>query len=218
MPKTQEILQDIGTFTFATAIDLIMGFYYVRLTSEASWLCTTVLPWGTYRYLRLPMGIKNSPDIFQARMADLMYGLPYVRVYIDNLLVITKGSYEDHLQKLATVFSRLAKAGLKINLPKCHIAKQEVEYLGYWLTPTGIKPQANKVQAIINLESPKTIKQLRRFLGMVNFYRDMWRQRSHLLAPLSDLLGGGANNNNNNNLLARLEFLSHLRIEPNSSH
>ena len=192
MPKTQEMLQDIQHFTYATAIDLIMGFYNVRLTQAASRLCTTVLPWGTYQYLRLPMGVTNSPDIFQARMADLFHDVPYVRIYIDDLLILTNGPYEDHLEKLQVVLERLQKAGLKINLPKCHIAKQEVEYLGYWLTPTGIKPQAKKVEAIIKLASPKTVKQLRQFLGMVNFYRDMWHRRSHLLAPLSDLLGGGS--------------------------
>jgi hypothetical protein len=85
------------------------------------------------------------------------------------------------------VLKRLQAAGLQVNLPKSKIAVQELEYLGYWLTPKGIRPMAKKVKAIKNLQSPKTVKQVRSFLGMVNYYKDMWRHRSHLLAPLTDL-------------------------------
>ena len=64
---------------------------------------------------------------------------------------------------------------------------QELECLVYWLTPKGIRPMAKKVEAIKNLQAPKTVKQVRSFLGMVNYYKDMWKHRSHLLAPLTDL-------------------------------
>jgi hypothetical protein len=192
IPRIQDIFQDLGTFTYASAIDLIMGFYNVPLTPESSRLCRTALPWGVYEYLRLPMGITNSPEIFQARMSQLMRGLESVRVYLDDLLVISNGSYHDHLAKLKIVFERLCTAGLKVNLPKCNLAQQAVEYLGYWLTTSGIKPQTKKVEAILNIGRPRTVKQLRQFIGLVNYYRDMWKRRSHLLAPLTDLLGGGS--------------------------
>jgi hypothetical protein len=106
---------------------------------------------------------------------------------LDDIFVITKGSYEDHLQKVAEVLKHLQAAGLQVNLFKSKIAVLELEYLGYWLTPQGIHPMSNKVESIKNLLAPKTEKQVRSFLGMVNFYKDMWRHRSHLLAPLTDL-------------------------------
>ena len=111
----------------------------------------------------------------------------FIRAYLDDILIITKGSYEDHLKKLAEVLKRLQEAGLQVNLPKSKIAVQELEYLGYWLTPKGIRPMANKVEAIKNLQAPKTVKQVRSFLGMVKYYKDMWQHRSHLLTPLTDL-------------------------------
>ena len=77
---------------------------------------------------------------------------------------------------------------MKVNLVKTEFFKSELEYLGYLLTPQGIQPQPKKVEAISRLLPPKTKRQLRRFLGMVNYYRDMWKRRSHILAPLSKLV------------------------------
>jgi RNase H-like domain found in reverse transcriptase len=92
------------------------------------------------------------------------------------------------LKKVAEVLKRLQGAGLQVNLPKSKIAVQELEYLGDWLTPQGIHPMSSKVESIENLLAPKTVKQVRSFLGsMVNYYKYMWRHRSHLLAPLTGL-------------------------------
>jgi len=150
---------------------------------------TIIFPWGKYSYLRLPMGYAGSADIFQAEMMNLMEGLEYVRAYIDDLLVITRGSLEDHLEKLREVLRRLRDAGLKVNAAKSFFCTHEIEYLGYILTRDGIKPQTKKVQAILALNPPNNVKELRHFLGMVQYYRDMWAKRSEMLAPLSDLVG-----------------------------
>ena len=90
-----------------------MGFYHIELTPNLSALCMIVLPWGKYEYLKLPMGLSNSPDVFQEKMGDLFADLENVQAYIDDLLVLTKGSWEDHLAKLHEVLTRLTKAGLK---------------------------------------------------------------------------------------------------------
>ena len=116
------------------------------------------------------MGIAGSPNIFQAKMLDLMMSLEYVTMYLDNLLVISSGSFADHLNKLRVVLQRLSDAGLKVNADKCNFCTDEIEYLGYVLTSDGIKPQKNKVQAILTLLLPKGVKQLRAFLRMVQYY------------------------------------------------
>ncbi len=112
--------------------------------------------------------------------------LEYVRAYIDNLLVITRGALEDHLDKIRDVLRRLRKAGLKVNTTKSHFCTHEIEYLGYILTRGGIKPQTKKVQAILALNPPNNIKELRHFLGIVQYYRDMWAKRSECW-PLSPI-------------------------------
>jgi len=90
------------------------------------------------------MGYAGSADIFQAEMMDLMEALEYMRAYIDHLLVIARGTLEDHLEKLGEVLRRLREAGLKVNAAKSFFCTHEIEYLGYILTREGIKPQQKK--------------------------------------------------------------------------
>jgi hypothetical protein len=189
LPKISTVLQELEGFTYATSLDLNMGYYTIRLDPTASRICTIIFPWGKYSYKRLPMGVSGSPDIFQSKMSELMAALEFVRTYLDDLLCITRASLEDHLEKLRLVLTRLQDAGLKINADKSKFCAHETEYLGYVLTRDGIKPQINKVQAILALKPPTNVKELRRFLGMVQYYRDLWARRSEMLAPLTDLVG-----------------------------
>jgi hypothetical protein len=113
----------------ATALDLNMGYYTIRLDLMAVKMCNTIFPFGKYSYLRLPMGMSGSADIFQAEMMDLMKTLEYVRAYIDDLLCITRRSLEDHLDKLEEVLKRLCDAGLKVNAAKSFFCTHEIEYI-----------------------------------------------------------------------------------------
>ena len=115
LPKSSKVFQKIDGFSYATTLDLNMGYYTIRLDPDASRVCTIIFPWGKYSYKRLPMGIAGSPDIFQEKMLDLMAALEFMKMYLDDLLIILKGSLEDHLKKLMEVLSRLQDAGLKIN-------------------------------------------------------------------------------------------------------
>ena len=155
LPKISTTLQQLKGFTYATALDLNMGYYHIRIDAKAQDMCTIIFPWGKYSYQRLPMGICGAPDIFQGCMSELMEDLMYVRAYLDDLLIITSGSLSEHLAKLDIVLSRLRDAGLKVNALKSFFCTEETEYLGYILTRDGIKPQPQKVQAILALNPPK---------------------------------------------------------------
>ena len=141
LPKVKDMLEDCKGFTYVTALDLNMGYYTIRLDPTAQKICTIIFPWGKYSFLRLPMGVAGAPDIFQSKISGLMEGLMYVKAYIDDLLVLTKGSFEDHLKKLSVVLRRLKDAKLRVKAPKLTFAATEIEYLGYVLTRNGIKPQ-----------------------------------------------------------------------------
>ncbi len=118
-----------------------------------------------------------------------MESLEYVQAYLDDLLCISRSSLEDHLEKLEEVLRHLHNAGLKVIAEKLTFCALEIEYLGYIQTKDGIKPQGNKVQAILTIQLPTNVKQLRHYLGMVQYYRDLWARRSEMLAPLTSLVG-----------------------------
>jgi Reverse transcriptase (RNA-dependent DNA polymerase) len=121
-------------------------------------------------------------------MSSIFDDLEYVKTYIDDLITISKGNWSEHLQHLDVVLQRLKDAGLKINANKSFFDKPELEYLGYWITRNGIQPVTKKMQAILNINTPTTKRELRHFIGVVNYYRDMWARRSDVLAPITKLV------------------------------
>ena len=95
-----------------------MGYYHITLCPISWKLCTIVLSWGKFEYQKLPMGLCNSPDIFQVKMNELFNGLQYVRAYIEELLIISNGSFQDHLNNIKIVLKEPKAAGFKINSEK----------------------------------------------------------------------------------------------------
>ncbi len=108
IPKISTTLQELEGFTYATTLDLNMGYYTIRLDPTAAKMCTIIFPWGKYSHQRLTMGFAGSADIFPSRNGEPNGYLEYIRAYIDNLLVITKSSYDDHLGKLSRFSSNCA--------------------------------------------------------------------------------------------------------------
>jgi len=164
-----------------------MGYYHIKLDADIQRLYTIVFPWGKYKYKRLPMGIKIAPDVFQNVMSKLTQDMEYVKTYLDDLLILTNKTFKDHLLTLELVLARLSTAGMRVNASKSKFFAEQIEYLGYWITRQGIQPVHNKIEAILKIKAPKTRKELRQFIGIVNYYRDMWFCRSELLAPLTSL-------------------------------
>jgi Reverse transcriptase (RNA-dependent DNA polymerase) len=108
LPKIQDMLQKLEQFSYATALDLSMGYYHIPLDKKSQKLCTTILPWGKYSYAKLPMGLSCSPDIFQNIMNELLGDLPYVLVYIDDILILNNKTEtaEDHIAKIDQVLKK----------------------------------------------------------------------------------------------------------------
>ena len=135
------------------------------------------------------MGIHPSPDIAQEIMEDLLRDLEQVDVYIDDVGCF-HNNWDSHLRTLDKVLTILQDSNFTVSPLKCEWAVQETDWLGYWLTPKGLKPWKKKIEAILAIQEPRTVKQLRSFIGAVNFYRDMYPKRSHLMAPLTKLAPG----------------------------
>ena len=190
LPRISDTLQQLEGFQYATSLDLNMGYYHIVLSEESADMCTIITEFGKYRYKRLPMGVACSPDIFQAKIYDLLGDIEGTKAYIDDVLVVKRGTYKEHLEQLDEIFRRCRKAGLKVNAEKCRFGLNEIDYLGYIITPEGIKPNPKKIKAIQNLERPRTTTEVRRLIGMVQYYRDLWKRRSHILQPFTELSSG----------------------------
>ena len=121
---------------------------------------------------------------------SVVRGLKNVRAYLDDLLTTATGMYEEHLAEVKVIIKCLHNAGLNCKIDKRTFAKPEIEYLGYIITKEGVKPNPNKIQAIIDLQRPSTKTEVRHFLGMVQYYHDLWPRRSEILAPLTELMKG----------------------------
>ena len=137
----------------------------------------------------LPMGVIVATDIFQARLGDLLGDLEHVVVFLDDILVIGNGTFEEHLKQVETVLKRLLDAGMQVNPLKSFWFQEEVDYLGYTINRTGVKPQTKKISKMLAIKEPKNVSELRSFVGLINYYRDMWQGRAHMLAPLTKMCG-----------------------------
>jgi hypothetical protein len=171
------------------AIDLIMGYYHIPLDLEAQKWCTNILPWGKYQYKSLPMGVKTSPDTFQRIMYALIGDIPSIQFYLDYILITSNGTlFEEHAAIMEILLERLQTANFRANLKKGYFGESKIDYLEYEISRDGIQPQPKKVEAILKLSPPKTKSQSRHFLGVINYYRDMWQKIKNILAPLTGLV------------------------------
>ena len=189
LPKIQDIFERRRNYQFFTKIDISMQYYCFHLDEESSWYCVLVTPFGKYRRKVLPMGLANSPDWAQATMEEIFRDMLHkVEVYLDDVGIFDN-TWEEHLHTVEQVLTRLQDHDFTVKPDKCEWAVRETSFLGFWLTPTGLKQWPRKVEAIMKLDKPKTLKQLRAFVGMVNFYRLFHKRRAHIMAPLTDLTG-----------------------------
>lgn len=144
-----------------------------------------ITPWGLFEYTVMPFGLRNACQTFQRYIDSVFRDLPYVFVYIDDILVSSENP-EEHKQHLKEVFDRLKQHSLTININKCQFGKQEVNFLGYTINQNGFTPMKNQLDKIINYNTPENIMELRRFLGMINYYMRCIPQAAHMLLPLNN--------------------------------
>ena len=168
-------------------MDLASTYQQVELYDESQEMVTLNTHLGLYRPVRMPFGIANAPAIFQNVMDQVLHGLKGVVCCLDDILVTGKND-EEHLVNLKATLDRLKQHGLRLKRSKCVFMADSVEYLVYRVDRAGLHATEKKQAAIQQAPHPKDVKQLRAFLGLVNYYGKFIPQLSTIEKPLNDLL------------------------------
>lgn len=193
LPHQDRILGRLGASKYLSTIDLSKAFWQIPLSPKSrKYTAFRVFGRGLFQFTRLPFGLVNSPATL-SRLMDRVLGYgelePNIFVYLDDI-VIASNSFEEHIRCLEEVARRLNEANLSINIEKSRFCVPELPYLGFILSREGVRPNPDKVESIVNFERPSSVRSLRRFLGMVNYYRRFIEGFSEVTAPLTDLLKG----------------------------
>lgn len=184
VPFLLDFISDIDGNEIFSVVDLIKAYHQIPMHPDDIPKTAITTPFGLFEYTTMPFGLRNAAQTFQRLMAEVTRGLDFVFVYLDDVLVKSK-SAEEHYHHLDTLFSRFADFGLTINAEKSLFFQTEVTFLGHHISKDGVKPSLQKVQAIIDFPKPTSDKSMKRYLGMINFYRRFIQGCAEILYPLT---------------------------------
>ncbi|KAK1615888.1 hypothetical protein QYE76_021405 [Lolium multiflorum] len=188
IPRLDDMLDELSGSIMFSKVDLRSGYHQIRMQLGDEWKTAFKTKFGLYEWLVMPFGLTNAPSTFMRLMNEVLRAFigRFVVVYFDDILIYSK-SLEEHLDHLRAVFNALRDARLYGNLEKCTFCTNRVAFLGYVVTAQGIEVDPAKIEAIENWPQPKTVTQVRSFLGLAGFYRRFVKDFGSIAAPLNEL-------------------------------
>ena len=193
VPTVDELLRDMSVSQFFSKIDLKMGFYQFILSPESRDITTFSTHVGTYRYKRLMFGISAAPEIYQREVANIISGITGVANLADDIIIHGKSKAE-HDERLLSTLARLEAAGMTLNREKCVFDARRIDFLGHRISNKGVDPGLSKVTAITESTVPKTVMELKSFLGLVGYCSKFIPFFSDKTEPLRRLTLGASSN------------------------
>ena len=187
IPDQEELFTKLAHAKYFTKVDLSKGYWQVPMSESSKHLTAFLTPDGLFQFTMMPFGLVNAPATFSRLMRRTLDGLQGTINYIDDILIYSS-TWSEHVQALKQLFQRLRAANLTAKPSKCHIAQEQVEFLGHVIGKGQLAPRPEKVSAIQEISKPQTKKQLRSFLGTTNYYRKFIPNYSAIAAPLTDKL------------------------------
>ena len=189
LPNLHDFTANLHNATVFSKLDLVKGYHQIPLNPDDIPKTAILTPFGLFEFLKMPFGLRNAAQTFQRLMDNLLQGLPFIFVYLDDILVASN-NMQQHQQHLQQLFTILRDNGLLVNIDKCLFAQSTLSFLGHTVSATGITPLPATVKSINTFPQPQNIKDLQRFLGLINFYRRFIPAAAALLRPLTDALIG----------------------------
>ena len=189
LPRIEESLQAMGGSRYFSTLDLVAAYNQIEVEKGDQHKTAFTTPFGLFEYSRMPFGLSTSPATFQRLMGRVFHQDVYniLLVYLDDVIIFS-GTIDQHIERLAVAFSRLRAHKLKLEFSKCSLFQEKVRFLGHVISADGIKTDPNKVSAVKEWVLPRTVKDLRRFLGFVAYYRRFVPKFAALAAPLHKLV------------------------------
>ncbi|GBG84380.1 hypothetical protein CBR_g38353 [Chara braunii] len=188
LPRIDDLLERLGGAKFFSKLDLKLGYHQLEIRQEDCYKTAFKTRYGHFEWLVMPFGLTNAPTTFQAAMTtEFRHMLDrFVLIYLHDILVYSR-SLDEHVEHLRTVLERLRQAKYQANRGKCEFARQELEYLGHYLTRQGIRPLADKIEALRVWPEPTKTTNVRSFMGLAGYYQRFITGYSRIAAPITRL-------------------------------
>ena len=189
LPNIQDILKKVGSAKYFSLMDVRQGYFHLPIREGDKYKTAFITHSGQYELNRLGFGLMNAPPAYQRTLQTIFEGIPNVVIYIDDILIFSE-TLEDHLNQLQMIFARAQAHNLKLSMNKCHFFQQQVPFLGHILEHNTVSPDPTYIHKVLNVQTPKTFKQLERFLGLVQWLAKFIPNLSTYAQPLHHLKKG----------------------------
>ena len=185
IPSIKEIFDTLEGSAYFTSIDMSAGFYQVPMEESSQDYTAFSTLFGSFKWLRMPMGLTGSPPTFQSLFKKVLVGQtwPTCMPYLDDIIIFSS-TPEEHLEPLRLVFERLRSHNLKINPVKCDFFRMKVQFLGHIVNKDGLEVDPSKTEVVQKLPLPRSQTEVKSFSGLASYYRRLLTKSAEIARPL----------------------------------